>query len=1105
MNAAESQRLLQHLRRLAGDLSGTLSDGELLQRYLKCRDQAAFTALVRRHGPMVFSVCQSVLRQRDDAEDAFQAAFLILAQKAGSVRRHEGLGGWLQSVAYHVALRARARKARRQIQEANAAPAPPVPSACDDLSWGELRTILHAELAALPEKFRAPLVLCYLEGLTQEEAAHRLGCTASTIKGRLQRGREKLRRRLERRGVALTAALAAALTGQTLAESCMQTLCPFTLETATTSAAAIARCFGPALASMKWKMVAVVFFSVGLAAGGVGMLSLKPSEGESTTVSVDSPVTEHPAPRTDLYGDPLPEGAIARMGSIQLRHAGQSDFVVLPDSKTILTTGGRVARFWDMASGRLVREVKLQGPLTPGRTATPSPDGKILAGLDQKKIVFWDIDSGKQIKTLPAPEENWANLYFSHDSKTFILATWKPQVILCDWEKGNERRIALPVRKVGFDSTFHTRVSPDGKLLAGVGGWGEPLCVYELATGREIHRFLCNASTSTFSPDSTRLIVSSMENDKKARETVIRVFDMANGKEVKQYPLGHEYSYFSLACAPDGKTLLCGFSDRSCLLDLATGRVLHSLTGRPIWTAFTPDGKTLIANMGQQIRMWDAATGKVLGDRVGEFGWQPVLAVSPDGRLLAEADWLDQHVSLWDTNSGRLLRQLSLKGENRYVRNLFFSADGKTLVACQFKGFLEFWDAASGKEQRTVQLQDPGWRNTDFVYFFQLHLSPDGKHLSTLERVIIPKEASRLAYWDMETGKILSQHSLPPESRTCAWSDDGTKVALPLSEGLTQMDVESGAIRYRIRGTRNGGPLAASPDGRLLAALRAESSKDEAAIGIWESATGKEVANVWSVPAAHLALMPDNRHLVVADRNYLRVWDLATGKEQRRWPLPERNTSPGNDPVVTRLLLSPDGRRAFTALNDGTALVWDLQSALRHPRPLAGRPNEKELTDWWADLAGEDAARAYAAIWRLTETPEATISFVRQRVKPAKAADFQMIRRHIAELGSDEFATREKAFEQLAKLGPSAEPALRHALEQKPTLEARRRMQHLLEKIDQQPPVGETLRLMRTLQVLENVGTEGRQLLRELAGGAAEAWLTREAKAALSRLNRRAW
>jgi hypothetical protein len=234
------------------------------------------------------------------------------------------------------------------------------------------------------------------------------------------------------------------------------------------------------------------------------------------------------------------------------------------------------------------------------------------------------------------------------------------------------------------------------------------------------------------------------------------------------------------------------------------------------------------------------------------------------------------------------------------------------------------------------------------------------------------------------------------------------------------------------------------------------------------------------------------------------LWDVATGEERRRWPLPEANTQVGYGAIDTRLLLSPDGRRAFTALNDGTALVWDLQPALSHHKLLAGKPSDKELASWWTDLAGENAARACTAIWRLTETPEAAIPFLRQRVKPTTDADIMTIRGLIADLESDVFATREKAFEQLAKLGSIVEPPLRLAAEQKPTLEARRRIQHLLEKIDQQPPTGESLRLLRTLQVLENTGAEGRQMLHELARGAEGAWLTHEAQAALARLNRRA-
>src|SRR5438046_917736 len=164
MTTANVSRILPHLRRAAGEHETALPDEELLRRYLSTRDQSAFAALVQRHGAMVFAVSQAVLRQRHDAEDAFQTAFLILARKADTIRRHEGVGCWLHRVAYRVALKMRATSARRQTREAKVAPLTVAESACEDLTWAELRTILHAELAELPERFRGPLVLCYLEG-----------------------------------------------------------------------------------------------------------------------------------------------------------------------------------------------------------------------------------------------------------------------------------------------------------------------------------------------------------------------------------------------------------------------------------------------------------------------------------------------------------------------------------------------------------------------------------------------------------------------------------------------------------------------------------------------------------------------------------------------------------------------------------------------------------------------------------------------------------------------------------------------------------------------------------------------------------------------------
>src|SRR5262249_55290560 len=196
--------VLEHVRRIAAD-GDAATDGELLARFAAGRDEAAFTALVRRHGPMVLGVCRGVLRHRHDAEDAFQAAFLILARKAASIRCHQSVSSWLHEVAYRVALKARARSVPHlpEGRAEGAAAGDPVL----DLTLRDVQRVVHEELRRLPEKLRAPLVLCYLEARTQDEAARQLGCTEAALRGRLYRGRQLLRGRLTRRGLSLAARL----------------------------------------------------------------------------------------------------------------------------------------------------------------------------------------------------------------------------------------------------------------------------------------------------------------------------------------------------------------------------------------------------------------------------------------------------------------------------------------------------------------------------------------------------------------------------------------------------------------------------------------------------------------------------------------------------------------------------------------------------------------------------------------------------------------------------------------------------------------------------------------------------------------------------------
>jgi WD40 repeat protein len=821
------------------------------------------------------------------------------------------------------------------------------------------------------------------------------------------------------------------------------------------------------------------------------------------------PAEKGPAPRLDLYGDPLPDGAVARLGSVRFRHAGLSDYFFLPGGKTALTSGSdRVLRFWNVETGREVRAVKLQGSRGPGRAVTLSPDGKLLAAHDGADVVVWEVESGKELKTLPAPKANLGFLYFSPDGKALAVGRGDWRVSWWDWAAGKERQFPLafeprPVVQFLMDSSFHGGFSPDGKWFVAGASCNEPLGVFEAATGREVHRFRCHAITSTVSPDSKRLAVCGYKNDRGGREAVLRLFDLASGKEAAQFPMGHEECFHSLAFSPDGKLLACGFSDRSCVVDTATGRVLHRLSGRPVAMAFSPDGKLLAASSGHRLRFWDVASGKERHDRPGEFGYTPALAVSPDGRLLAAADWLDRAVSVWDTHSGRRLRRLPLKGgEERYVRNLAFSADGTALVGAQHQGLLRFWDAATGKEERTLQLHDPDHPNKNYVYFYQLHLSSDGKRVSTLERIMRP-EATRLALWEATTGKLLRQHPLPAQVREPAWSADGLTVALPLNDGLTLMEVDTGVVRFRIPGTASGEPPATSPDGRLLAARRTAGGQPPT-VGVWEAATGKEVVTVPTGRVAHLALAPDDRSLVTSDEGFLRVWDLTTGKERRRWPLPVAVTDSWGKTFVFRLLLSPDGRRAFTALADGTCLVWDLSPALRPAEPLVERPAEKEIAGWWADLAGEDAGRAYGAAWRLAEAPGA-VAFLRRHLRPATDADFKKARQLIAGLDSDSFEAREKASRQLEALGGAAVPALREALAAKPSAEARRRLETLLARASQAAASPEVLRRLRAVLVLEQAASkEARDLLAQLAAGVPYAAETREAKAALGRLKRSA-
>jgi RNA polymerase sigma-70 factor (ECF subfamily) len=284
MAGGPTSDLLQPFYRAALGRDGAgLSDGELLEGFVTRRDGAFFEALVRRHGPMVLGVCRRILRDPHAAEDAFQAAFLVLAQRAVSVVPRKLVGNWLYGVAYRTALEARRAAARRRARERQVNDMPH-PQAEDGETWQELLPLLDRELDRLPAKYRAPVVLCHLEGRTRKEAADQLGLPVGTLSGRLTTAMRLLARRMRRHGLALSAtALAASLSPASASAAVPASLLASTVKATpllaggqaaagvvSVEVAALVNGVQKALLLVKLRLASAVVLAVAALAGGAG-------------------------------------------------------------------------------------------------------------------------------------------------------------------------------------------------------------------------------------------------------------------------------------------------------------------------------------------------------------------------------------------------------------------------------------------------------------------------------------------------------------------------------------------------------------------------------------------------------------------------------------------------------------------------------------------------------------------------------------------------------------------------------------------------------------------------------------------------------------------
>jgi WD40 repeat protein len=867
---------------------------------------------------------------------------------------------------------------------------------------------------------------------------------------------------------------------------------------------------------------------------------------------------EQRAARTDRYGDPLPSGALTRLGTdrLALDHAIFLSFSA--DARLLAAHDGIVdLRVWEVATGKEILRLKTPRFLGYGPGMTPlrfSPDGKALAlGCPDNRVRVWEVDTGKELHQFGGLRGQMSHLAFTPDGRS-LLASGSAGPVLC-WNltRGG------PPRTIGdFPRVVFMALSRDGTVLTaatcGPPDWQKrTFARWDLATGKEIGRHSITTEgrwACALSPDGE--IFASPDAEGKS----ITLLDPLTGR-ARGRARGSDYPAL-IAFSSDGAAVTCSSKDGFARIwDAATGKPrarFKALSTGFMQSALSLDGK-LLALAGRAdyaVHVWDVAAGRELHSFIGHRGGplavafigagKEVATVSRDGTGSGNVtEWADWSFRRWDAATGSQ-RAVTSRNPGGVVHLTALSADGRRLATIIHDGTLRLWDVEAGKQLRSwkVPTRERTGTRTDrkgvrtviqmsYTNFYWLAFAPDGKTLLAAEW-----DADKLHRWEVATGKELPAFEVGgAERRLNGWSlssDGRTLLAVTSSRGrrdeVVLMDVNTSKALRHLEGVQ-GRPQnpTFSPDGRTVAV------DDGVAVSLWEVASGRLRGQLrGTLMAFALAFSPDGRLLAVGTDPVLPLLIPSLARPPRGQTLPADGAGPevpvtlwdlaaceavghleGDCGRVQSLAFSPDGSRLAVAGYSSAALVYDLAAlcdkAGRRAILQPTEPTAAELEGLWAELAGADGARAYRAVRRLGATGSRGAVFLKKRLQGGSAGpDERRIARLIADLDHDDFAVREKASAELEAVGPRAEPALRRALGGEVSLEARTRLKRLLDHLrssERQPPPPELVRL-RVLEALEANGTpEARKALAELASGPPDSPLSREAKASLDRLSTR--